>query len=509
MDAALRKRLLSIISPAVVIMILSIIIVAGCTTEKNKSIIYNAEKLYHDAEKLRQKSNVKPDTDRTEIYNLLKDAYNKTTDFCLQNIDSFPIEKFPDDRKTLESIAFKATNRMVQLYSAEKKFDSVIFVTSRLMHFTRLEDIELLTTQFNLARAYQSKGNLPDAIHIYHSLLDSFYPPVTDNNEIITMVLNLPLQIIKTYYAVGEDSLAALEGIVAEEYYNRLVEDWPNSDLETAAIGNLARIYYDLADWDKAIEKLNLLTDSTGQIDVEAAMMKAGILINGKKQYDRAISIFDNLLDRVTDTTIIPVIMLRKGIAFYEKGEYQTCRQIMSEINDRFEYYYHNNPTPQKYVALSFERLGDWNMAENEYKWLIDNYSVTEPAFDAHLTLADHYKKLNNNELAESWYRRAETFYNTMATRYPGTVVEASAISYLAETARRRENWDLAARYLEELYSRFPNTEHGRRGLVNAATIYREKFNDENRADSLINLLKRELIPLDGGKNINDMTENK
>lgn len=483
-------------------------LLAGCSGEKGKNTIYNAEKLYHQAEKLRQKAGIKPGLDNTDIYQQLKTAYFNTTDYCWKNIDSLPVEKFPDERKNLQSIGFMATNRLTQIYSVEKKYDSVIFVISQLLHFTDLEGIELLTARFNLARAYQSKGDLANAVNIYNSLLDTFYPPVTEKNEIIAMVLNLPLQIVGLYRTIDNDSLANIESISAEKYYQRLKTDWPNSAIEKAAIGNLARLYYDQKKWDDAINQLNKLTDSTGRIDVEAAMMTAGIYINGKKQYDRAIGIFDNLLGRVTDTTLIPLILLRKGIALFEKKDYQGCRQIMSEINDHYEYFYRQNPTPQKYVAMSFERLGDWNRAENEYKWLIDNYSVTEPAFDAYLTVAEHYKAVNNKELSDSWFRRASEFYNMMANRYSGTTIEASAISYLAELARRRENWESAAKYLEELYNRYPSTEYGRRALINAASIYREKFNNETHADSLIDLLKRELIPLDEGKNINNMTEN-
>ena len=489
-------------------MILFFILLSGCSGDKGKNVVYNAEKLYHQAEKLRQKAGIKPGLDNAEIYRQLKTEYFKTTDYCWKNVESLPVETFPDERKNLQSIGFMATNRLTQIYSTENKYDSVIFVISQLLHFTDLEGIELLTARFNLARAYQSKGDLTDAVNIYHSLLDTFYPPVTEKNEIIAMVLNLPLQIIRIYQTIDNDSLANIESLGAEKYYQCLKTDWPNSAIEKAAIGNLARLYYDQERWDDAIDQLNRLTDSTGQVDIEAAMMTAGIFINGKKQYDRAIGIFDDLLGRVTDTTLIPVIMLRKGIALFEKKNYQGCRQIMSDISDKYAYFYRQNPTPQKYVAMSFEKLGDWNRAENEYKWLMDNYSVTEPAFDAYLTVADHYKEVNNKELSESWYKRAEDFYSMMANRYSGSAVEASAISYLAELARKREKWDSAAKYLEELYNRYPSTDHGRRALINAASIYREKFNDEARADSLIDLLKRELIPLDEGKNINNMTEN-
>ncbi|UCD93764.1 MAG: tetratricopeptide repeat protein, partial [Candidatus Zixiibacteriota bacterium] len=259
--------------------------------------------------------------------------------------------------------------------------------------------------------------------------------------------------------------------------------------------------------WDKAIENLSLLKDSTGQTDVEAAMMIAGVTLDGKRDHDEAIRLYDNLLARVEDTTILPAIHLRKGIAYFEKKDYNLCRNEMSLINRDFPYFFQNNPTPQKYIALSFEKIGNWNRAENEFKWLIDNYSATEAAFDAHLTIADHYKKQGNKELTDTWFSKAEEFYYAMANRYAGSNMEASAISYLAEVSRRREKWDQAAKYLENLYERFPTTEVGRKAIINAASIYREKLKNRAKADSLLNQLRSELFPPPDGKNIDAMTD--
>jgi outer membrane protein assembly factor BamD (BamD/ComL family) len=209
----------------------------------------------------------------------------------------------------------------------------------------------------------------------------------------------------------------------------------------------------------------------------------------------------------VKDTAIVPAIHLRKGIAFFEKKEYDLCRNEMSLINRDYAYFFRNNPTPQKYIALSFEMIGNWNRAENEFKWLIDNYSATEEAFDAHLTIADHYKKQGNKELTDTWFRKAEEFYYAMANRYAGSNIEASAISYLAEASRRQSKWDMAAKYLENLYERFPTTEVGRKAIINAASLYRDKLGNPARADSLLIQLRSELFPSRGGKNIDVTTD--
>jgi tetratricopeptide (TPR) repeat protein len=479
----------------------------GCSTDKSRSIVFKAEKLLHKAERQKETAGIKPDLKTKEFRDNIKAAYTDVTTYCWKNIDSLPIEKFPSERQDLESVAFLAVNKLSQIYYAEEKFDSVILVINQLLNFAELEGFQLLTSQLNLARAYQSIGNLDEAIRIYYFLIDTLYPPVGNNNEIITQVLNLPLEIINIQNLLGRNDAAAKEKRAAEEYYHKLIADWPNSTLETAARGNLARLYHDYGEWDKAIDNLSMLRDSSGAVDIKAAMMIAGITAEGKRDYRKGIELYSQLLAQTDDTTLLPSILMRIGMTHFADRDYNKCWQTMTQISDEYPSFFQSNPLPQKYIAESFQNLGDWVRAENEFKWLIDNYSTTEAAFDAHLSIAEHYKEIDNEELAGTWLQRAREFYTGMANRYRGTSIEASAISYLAEVSRIKGEWELAAQYLENLYNMFPRTEIGRRGLINAASVYREKLGKGEKADSLIERYRRELIPDENGKNIDVMTD--
>jgi len=483
------------------------LITGGCTTDSSKRFVFNAEKLYHKAEKLNETALIKPELVDEITRKSIKDAYYKVTGYCWENMDSLPVQKFPDERRDLESIAFLATNRLTQIYFTEGKYDSVILIIRQLHNFTNLEEKPLLSSKLSLARALQAKGDWNNAMNIYRTLIDSFYPPVDNNNEIIFRVINLPLEIIRIFNLLGDEEEVALESQSAETYYKQLIKEWPNSTIETASRSNLARLYFKLKEWDKSIENLKMIKNSTGEINIDAALMIAGITATGKNDYDAATKIYDELLSRVEDSTLLPVIMMRKGIVQYEKGDYDNCRTVMSRINDDHPVFYHNNPLPQKYTALCFEQLGDWSRAENEFRWLIDNYPTTEAAFDAHLNIADHYKNEKNDDLTQTWYQRAENFYGKMAKQYSGTSIEASSISYLAEISKRRGNWNKTAKYLESVFNSFPKSNIGQKSLANAATIYREKLNNSKKADSLISRLKTELYPGKEGKNISIITE--
>ena len=83
-----------------------------------------------------------------------------------------------------------------------------------------------------------------------------------------------------------------------------------------------------------------------------------------------------------------------------------------------------------------------------------------------------------------------DEFYIKMQAERRGTFIEASAISYRAEVARRLGNWENAAIRLEELFRRFPDKEIGIRGLNNAIEIYRDKLDNPAKADSLQSIIQ-------------------
>jgi tetratricopeptide (TPR) repeat protein len=510
LDYLARKSLknkLSFIAGITILMSAVSILFPGCSTDRSIAIRYNGEKLLEKAEKLFNTAGIKPNLSDRATWDRIKNAYREVTGYCWKNIDSIPLGTHAKEHKELETVAFMAANRLSSIYYSERKYDSSILVLNQLLTFTHLEGRPLLTTRLNLARLLQSKGDWMEAMRIYQSVIDTFYPPVDNKNEIYAPVLNLPLEMVNVNRMLGDTAAAGIHAQSAMAYYQRLMREWPNSALATAARSNLARLYTDLGDWDKAIENLNQMKDSTGQTDIQAALMAANITASGKRDYRRAIPMYDNLINQTTDTSLLPAIYARKGIAYFESKDYNNCLATMRLIKDRYSRFFQSNPVPENYIALSLAQQGNWPLAESELQWLFDNYATSEEAFNGYLVISDHYMQSGDTARGNGWFRRGEEFYDRMIRQYSGSAIEASAISYKAEIARRQGNWDQAAKYLVEIFEKFPQSDIGRQGLLNAATVYREKLNNPVKADSLINRLKKELLPLEDGKNIKSMTD--
>lgn len=464
---------------------LSIIFIAGCETETSKQIVFNAEKSLHQAEQTFNTASIKPDLSNTETWSKTKESYLSTIGYCWTHLDSLTMENFPAERKDLESVAFMATSRLASIYYAESKFDSSITILSQLLTLTKLSDRALLSSKSNLARAYHAKNDWESGIDVYKSMIDTFYPPIDAENNIIWEVLNLPVELLKMSIQLQNLPNNFENSKTTRDYYQKIIIDWPGTDLEKEARRKLAGILADYQKWDEAIETIETIKDSTGLAHVPDAMRIAEFLSAGKKNHSAAIAIYEDLLQRVEDSAGVASIYVKIATTHFANESYSDCRETLKFVKNNYYPYYMSNPLPQQYYALSFEKQNEWNRAEDEYQWLITNFTGTESAFEAFLTIAEHYNNLNNVRLTDSWYDKADKFYIKMQAERRGTFIEASAISYRAEVARRRGNWDNAAKRLEELFRRFPDKEVGFRGLNNAIDIYRDKLNNPAKADSL------------------------
>ncbi|MCX6826690.1 MAG: tetratricopeptide repeat protein [candidate division Zixibacteria bacterium] len=473
------------------------LIFASCSTNNSKSIRFGAEKLLDKAERIYSTANINPDLNNKEFITEIKRGYFEVINYCEGYFESLPAGgKYPKEYQEMATVAFRAANRLSNIFYSEKQYDSSLLVLNQLLSHTQLQGRALLTTRMNMAITLQTKGDWAPAMKIYHSIIDAFFPPVDNQNNIIPQVLNLPIEIVRINQFLGDSNTVKIETQSAKNYYLKLLSDWPNSALAIMARSNLARLYSDNGEWDKAIENLRFLRDSTGKIDFEAALMIADITYGGKKNHSEAIRIYDSLITQTKDTAALAIIYIRKGIAYFDIKDYARCRATMLKIKEFFPRYFQANPLPQHYIALSLASEEKWPLAENEFRWLADNYSATEQAFNAYLIIAEHYKATGDKNMADTWYRRAEEFYDKIGRQYPGSNIEASAISYRAEIARGEQKWDTAIKFLQELYHKFPQTDAGQRALLNAAAVYREKLNNPLAADSLTNRLKMELLPV-------------
>jgi tetratricopeptide (TPR) repeat protein len=403
----------------------------------------------------------------------------------------------------LSQLTYRSAIRLAQFLFASRRFDSSVAVLSKLESAISLPSLETAGARVLQGQALQGLGKLDSAVTIFNQAVASFNPPLERNGNVFFTVFNVPAH-IASIFAQTRDSVKFHGAFTkAETYYRTLATSSPRSRLASASWAMLARMYGDVHDGRAAVDALRHLTDSTGAINPDARLMIADIQASQLGEYANALNGYDDILNGLKgrDTIIRPELMFKKAMVILEQKKYDSARSLLVELQAKYPGYYGANPMPQYLKARSFELEGNWPRAETEYKYLLDNYPGTDQAFSTYLYLAEQYAKQGRTLESNRLLDKAEQVYTEAAAKGAKTGEEALALSYKAELLRRKQDYRSSAAVLTQIFDKFPDTEVGRRALLTAAAVYREKLKEPEVADSLVNLFVKNASKVEGQTN--------
>jgi tetratricopeptide (TPR) repeat protein len=479
----------------VLILLLGSIVLAGCAKQKDLKLRYTAEKKLHLVERQLQNAQIKREMGDPAVMKSLEEGFGDVSRYCLAALDSLSPSADHLVRAELQELAFQSTTRLSQFMFTNRSYDACIRLLGDFSQKISLPPLESAVIWVNIGQAYQAKGEWDSAVVVFNKALALTDPPLDQAGEVIFNVFNLPAHMYSIYSQIGDTVQATATFNRAIAYYRLFVERFAGTKLAVASHANLAALFTDRGNWREAIGEFKHLTDSTGQVSWEARI-RIGDVYAGKLQlYDSAISLYEGAASSLKgpDTMMRPVVDFKKSLVFMMEKKYEEARRILTTINQNFPTYYASNPMAQLAKAKSFDDEGNWDRAESEYRFLIENYSGSEEAMSTYLYLGEQFRKLGRTVEADRWNDRADTFYQQIANRNPGTVTEARAMTFQAELKRRSSDWNGSVTKLMELFHKFPAIEMGQRAAVAAAAITRDKLADSTRAEAIITELKRSL----------------
>ena len=469
--------------------------VGGCGSSDATRLRYDAEKLVHQAEKLAQDANIKQQLGDERIARQIRDAFGASLTSAYAALDKLDRGRDSIEYIQLSQIALRSASRLSQFFFAIRHYDTCTVVLTDLLNRLWLPPMETAATWVNLGQALQSSGQWDSAVVIYNKAIDLINPPIDAKGDVITPVFNLSVQMYRVYKRIGDSVDARMQYTEAISYYEKFARQRSETKLGMGSWAVLANLYGDENRWPEAIAALQQLKTSTGEVDWRAASRIADIYALQLREFDRAYQMYDDLQMKLTgqDTIARPVLIFKKALALLEQKQYERARNILVDLNRDYRGYFAGNPAPQYVKAKSFDLEGNWGRAETEYRYLIDNYTTSDQAMSTYLYLGEELAKRGRQAEAEKWMGRADEFYNSIATRSAGKLVEARAMTYRAELLHRKGDWTGTSALLLQIFDKFPANSQGHSALIAAAGIYRDKLGDPAKADSLIQVLRRVL----------------
>lgn len=475
------------------------LLLISCGDNSAVRIRFHAEKLFFEADRQMQNAQIKPELNDTKALNALRATYAELARYCLAALDSVNQSANPTEYRELTSLAHRSTIRLGQLSFATRHFDSCSAAIGRLLTRARLLPQEAAGAQVLMGQALQASGNLDSAFASYDRGVTLLDPPLDEKGEVIFNVFNVPAHMVDVYGQLGDSLKAERAFSRAERYYSGLAAGKSGSRATIAAQAMLARLYSDRGDWRQAVTMLGKLVDSTGQVNRDAKLHMADLMAAHLADYTNALRLYDEVMATLKgrDTMLKPLLFFKKSLVQLETKQYEQARQTLVQIQHDYPGYYATDPLPQYTKARSFESEGNWNRAETEYQFLIENYPPSEQTFSTLLYLADQYaakgRKLESDRLLE----RASQTFDQAARQGAGTGIEALALMYKAELFRRQQDWRRSAETLVAVSDKFPGSDFGRNALVTAVNVYRQKLNAAGTADSLVKAYVTKMTRLD------------
>jgi tetratricopeptide (TPR) repeat protein len=355
---------------------------------------------------------------------------------------------------------------------------------------------QLLPTCLSLGQALQASGRWDSAMVVYNYTIAEFYPPVDNMGELVLPAFHLPAHLYRVFDALGDTKGAAREFARAEEYYRRVIGQFPDTKLSRAAHLTLADLYDETRQWKNELAELSTLVDTTMPGYQNILLRVADVHGGGLREFDTALSIYNHLLERLgTDDTagMGPEILFKISLVRMEQKKFDEARSVIGRLKRDYPKYYDTVPMPQYTLARSFELDDKWERAESEYGLLTKKYLDSDEAMMALLYMIDYLRNKGRTAESQAWYDKAEKYYDDAALRGRGTLLEARAMFYKAELRRRKADYAAAAEILLTLFGKFPDTEPGQKAIMAAATLFRDNLGDSRKADSLLNLRKQYL----------------
>lgn len=476
---------------AAALIFLGISFCLSCADNQAVRLRYQAEKKFHQAEKHLRDYQARPGNPEPDVLRKIANSYRDLIGYIFLSLDSVKIETHPQQHGELTYLAFQSSTRLSQLYYSSRQFDSSIAITTRLLAATRQQPPQIRRTRLNLGRTLQASGRWGEAKKVYQDLIATIYPPADENSEVLNDIFGLPAHIFRvTNYVYGARE-AQGEYQQAVKYYQTLASDYPETNLAAPAHASLYRLYKSTGKWQAALDELAALDQDNSDGKTELRLKMADIYLQGLNKPVKALKIYNDILKlSELDSLVYPAVRFMICQVKLKQAKPAEARTLLVELKRDYPAFYSATPSPQLAMAQAFEYDGKWNRAEIEYKLLIEKYPGSEKAMATYLHIADYLADAGRDRESDYWLDQAAKNYDQLISRGAGGPVEAKAMIFKADLLIRRAQPAEASELLVELFEKFPDSDPGRRAMLQAVRICREDLGDDDRAESLLQTLR-------------------
>lgn len=455
---------------------LFILILISCSSENMQTKeVFVSEKMFFEAEKIKQNILTNPDIASPEQYEKVEQAYRAIIDQFGSKITDSP---------QIQGVVRRSWLTLAQLSLLQKKIENAIQVYQEIIDKVNNDRELCAVAQFSLAEAFERTDRFDEAIDSYQRVIRDYPPVMSDTLLPNFRILQTPIYIARLYRVKGRNDLAEQQYVQARQYYEGVTKKYPGTEIAMAAHNQIAMTYSDQGNWQQAIAVLNDIIrqypEQPNLIGIKFSL--ASIYDQQLRQSDRALDIYWEIIQQYPADPSLGKVYLAMGNVYFKQNRYTEARDCFSKVLQNYRNDGDAAINAQTAIAKSYENEGNWTKALNEYQWIVENYPKSMQALNIPLYIADYYIKTDQQDLARTAFENAVRHYQQIADQYPNTMLAAVALDYSVPGYANIEDWDGAARTLRKLADMDIPAQNKIKTYLTLENIYEEKLKDTKKA---------------------------
>jgi tetratricopeptide (TPR) repeat protein len=467
------------------ILILAAIVLlnAGCG-DVGHSDLFDIEKLYYKAQKLQDKKlGIKPELATDDDYQEIIDAYMlvvnrfEETFSYLREKDTFDVDESKAAVMAGESLI--QTARLYQLNGKDDRCKEILL--SFPDRFPRNRNHKAVA-RLQIGRMEENAGSPEKAEQVYIKLIEDYYPPSDLELRPNADVLELPIRIARLYRELEDTEKTEYYLDYAERYYQGIIDKFKYSPLGLTTIRYLADTYVLRNKPVQAIELLETVTDTAGEVFGTAQLLIADIYGKELGDLENARARYNRIINSDFDTLLHPKAYLQLAKIDFLDSNFFDCRTNISIIKEKYPRYQTMQAYAQQILARSFEAEKDFSRAFSEYQWLLTNYPLSREAIETYRHMPALLRANGQDDLAADWDTKSVEMLKRTRDDNRGSGAGLAALTNLINLLADQKRWAEAATEFEYLQETYPRSEAGTQALLKAGNIYRDKLDDPDKA---------------------------
>ena len=457
----------------------------GCQSYSAEANRYELEKMLYEADKRLQNFSVKPEMRTAADFTYLVDGYRQVFN---RFRDLYGEPEMSGDLPVPEQesgfLAGRAMMLAASVFIGGEQLDSAMVILDQAIAAPYVWPRHKHEAHLLAGRVAQRLGNWVDAESHYTRLLHSYYPPLVDSLYPNMEVLELPKTIVRHYASFGEPEIAQAKADSAITYYTSILsmQQLRGTPAALATTRLLAEMYNSKGEFQKSVDLLKTVVDSSGTVLSAANSLIADIYFTRLNRQQDAIDIYRGIISNPADSLLAPQAYMKLASVLIQAKQYDQVRALLDEAKKRFERSQQIQLDAQQLLAQSFEEEGEWNRALQEYQYLISQFPDRPEALTVIAYIPGYLRRIGQDQLADSWEEKSVADLRKRAEEHEGRQLGLLAETHLARLFILTEEYESAVTELNAIYQNYPKSAQAADALLKLGRIYQEHLDDNERA---------------------------